>query len=172
MGRSRPTAERAPATRLRRVKTVVVGFDGSGPARAALEFAAEEAVLRDARLRIVCAWEIPSSIYAGGYAPGFDASTFDGFREAAEALAAEAVEAAKRLQPGLDCEGHAAGGQPAEVLLREARDAALIAVGNRGRGGFKSLLLGSVSQQVVHHASCPVTVVREGGDAGREPGSV
>ena len=51
--------------------------------------------------------------------------------------------------------------QPAEVLLQEARDADLSGVGNRGHGGFASLLLGSVSHQVVHHASCPVTVVHE-----------
>jgi nucleotide-binding universal stress UspA family protein len=63
----------------------------------------------------------------------------------------------------MECEGIAVEGQAADVLLQEAQDADLLVVGNRGRGGFASLLLGSVSQQVVHHASCPVIIVREPG---------
>lgn len=51
-------------------------------------------------------------------------------------------------------------GQPAAVLLKEAEQADMIVVGSRGRGGFANLLLGSVTQQVVHHAPCPVVVVR------------
>jgi hypothetical protein len=58
------------------------------------------------------------------------------------------------LQPDVDCEVSAIQGQAAQVLIRHAADADLIVVGNRGRGGFSSLLLGSVSQQVVHHAPC------------------
>lgn len=142
------------------METIVVGVDGSAGARAALEFAAREAALRQARLRIVCAWEIPPAVYAGGSAPTLDQPTLDGFREGAETVVQKAVAAAKELQSAIECEGTAMQGQPAEVLLQEARDADLIVVGNRGHGGFASLLLGSVSHQVVQHAPCPVTVVR------------
>ncbi len=143
------------------METIVVGVDGSECARAALEFAAREAALRKARLRIVCAWEIPPAVYGGGFAPTLDQPTLDAFRDGAETVVQEAVVAAKELQSTIECEGNAAQGQPAEVLLQEARDADLIVVGNRGHGGFASLLLGSVSHQVVQHAPCPVTVVRE-----------
>jgi nucleotide-binding universal stress UspA family protein len=141
--------------------TVVVGVDGSECARVALEAAAQEAALRKARLRIVSAWDIAPAVYSGGFAPGFDQETIDAFRESAETVVRDALAEAKRLQPALEAEGRTREGQAAEVLLDEARDAALIVVGNRGRGGFASLLLGSVSQQVVHHAPCPVLVVRE-----------
>jgi nucleotide-binding universal stress UspA family protein len=53
-------------------------------------------------------------------------------------------------------------GQAAEVLVAEAHDAELLVVGSRGLGGFRGLLLGSVGQQCSHHASCPVTIVRNG----------
>jgi nucleotide-binding universal stress UspA family protein len=139
--------------------TVVVGVDGSDPARAALEFAAAEAALRQARLRVVCAWEVPPAVYASGYAPGLDESAWDDLRAGAENVARQAAEIAQKLQPGIECDAHAAAGQPAELLIDESRRADLVVVGNRGRGGFASLLLGSVSQQVVHHAACPVTVV-------------
>jgi len=142
------------------VETIVVGVDGSQCARAALEFAAREAALREARLRIICAWEIPPAVFAGGFAPGLDQPTLDGFRDGAETVVREAVAAAQQLQSTIECEGKAVQGQPAEVLLQEAREADLIVVGNRGHGGVASLLLGSISHQVVHHASCPVTVVR------------
>jgi len=143
------------------METIVVGVDGSECARDALVRAAKEAALRGARLQVVCAWEIPPAVYAGGLAPAIDQATLDGFRENAEAVVREAVAEVERVQPSVPCEGEALEGQPAEVLLDQARDASLIVVGTRGRGGFASLLLGSVSQQVVHHAPCPVLVVHE-----------
>jgi nucleotide-binding universal stress UspA family protein len=143
------------------METIVVGVDGSKGGREALEFAAREASMRKGRLRIVCAWEIPPAVYSGGLAPTLDQSTLSGLGEGAETVVREAVAAAKELQSAIDCEGKAVQGQPAEVLLQEARDADLIVVGNRGHGGFASLLLGSVSHQVVQHAPCPVTVVRD-----------
>ena len=140
------------------METIVVGVDGSEGAHTALVRAVNDAKLQGARLRLVCAWEIPSEVY--GFASGINEATFDGFRENAEAIVRDALAEAERIAPGLESEGEAVQGHPAEVLLREAGDASLIVVGNRGRGGFASLLLGSVSQEVVHHAHCPVLVVR------------
>jgi nucleotide-binding universal stress UspA family protein len=142
-------------------ETIVVGVDGSDGAAAALAFAAEEAALRQAKLRIVSAWEVPASAYGGDFAPAFDAETFDAFRERARQVADEAAATAKQLQPSLELEALSVNGQPADALLAQGTEAALIVVGRRGLGGFKSLLLGSVSQQVVHHATCPVVVVQQ-----------
>jgi nucleotide-binding universal stress UspA family protein len=139
------------------VETIVVGVDGSPAAEKALEFAVEEAAVRGARLRVVCAWHLPPELFAGGWAPAGD--MLDSFRRGAEENVRAALEVAKRLQPSLECEGLAIEGQPAEVLLQQASGAGLVVVGNRGRGGFSSLLLGSVSHQVVHHAPCPVVVI-------------
>jgi nucleotide-binding universal stress UspA family protein len=142
------------------METIVVGIDGSEPAQKALERAAKQAKLSDARLRVVCAWGLPPEAFHGGLVPGIDQAAFDSFRGSAEAIVKQGIEDVERTAPGLQCEGEAVEGQAADVLLHEAEGASLIVVGNRGRGGFASLLLGSVSQQVVHHAECPVLVVR------------
>ena len=143
------------------METIVVGVDGSKGGREALTYATREAGLRKARLRIVSAWEIPPAVYAGGLAPALDQETIDGFGDGAKQLVQEAIAQAKELEPDVESEGRVAEGQAADVLLLEAKQADLIVVGNRGLGGFSSLLLGSVSHQVVQHAPCPVTVVRE-----------
>jgi nucleotide-binding universal stress UspA family protein len=153
-----------------RVETVIAGVDGSPAAEKALEFAVEEATVRGARLRVVCAWHLPPELFAGGWAPAGD--MLDSFRRGAEENVRTAVEVAKRLQPSLECEGLAIEGQPAEVLLQEAATGGgLVVVGNRGRGGFSSLLLGSVSHQVVHHARCPVVVIPHPADLDERPSS-
>lgn len=64
-----------------------------------------------------------------------------------------------------DVEHHVVEGYPAEVLLAQSGQAQLLVIGNRGRGGFAGALLGSVSQHCVHHARCPVVIVREGASA-------
>ena len=143
------------------METIVVGVDGSEGAAAALEFAAAEAALRKARLRIVSAWELPAMVYTGGFAPPLDAEALAAFRVRAQHVADDALATVKELQPSLEGEALAVEGHPAGVLLEQAAGADLVIVGNRGLGGFKSLLLGSVSQQIVHHATCPVVVVRE-----------
>jgi nucleotide-binding universal stress UspA family protein len=139
------------------MKTIVVGVDGSKCSQAALEFAAEEAAFRGARLLVVSAWEVPqSAVLVAGAAPGI----IDSFREEAETIVREAVARATRLQPSVSCESRVIEGHPGHMLLEQAREATLAVVGSRGRGGFASLLLGSVSQQVVHHSPCSVVVVR------------
>src|SRR5665811_896424 len=140
------------------MQTIVVGVDGSAHGEAALGFAAQEAALRGARLLIVCAWEIPMMIEPVGVV--YAADSFEGLPDAAESTVQAALARVAELQPLVACEGKAIQGQPAAILLKEAQDAEMIVVGSRGHGGVASLLLGSVSQQVVHHAPCPVVVVR------------
>jgi nucleotide-binding universal stress UspA family protein len=143
------------------METIVVGVDGSDGAAAALEFAAGEAAFRGARLRIVLAWQLPVAVFGAEFAPPLEPSTWDAVRERAEQVAEDALAAVKKRQPSLEGEALAVQGQPADVLIEQGADAALIVVGRRGLGGFRSLLLGSVSQQVVQHAACPVVVVNQ-----------
>jgi nucleotide-binding universal stress UspA family protein len=144
------------------METIVVGVDGSDGGTAALEFAAGEAAFRGARLRIVSAWAVPVAAYGSGFTPPLDPATWDAFGTRAQQVADDALAQAKQLQPSLEGEALAVQGQPADVLLAQAADAKLIVVGRRGLGGFRSLLLGSVSQQVVQHAACPVVIVNQG----------
>jgi nucleotide-binding universal stress UspA family protein len=134
-----------------------VGIDGSSGAEAALRFAAEEAAQRGLPLRIVCAWEARAVTYVGeAFAP-----TADGFVEA-EHHAEEVLRLAlERLAdgPAIEKEALAIEGDPATMLIEQARDATLLVVGSRGRGTAASLLLGSVSQKLAHHAPCPLVIV-------------
>ena len=142
-------------------ETIVVGVDGSEGGAAALEFAAGEAALRNAQLRIVAAWKVPVPGYGADFVLPVDAKTLDALRAGARQVADDASAAAEKLQPSLEVEALVAEGQPADVLLAQGADAELIVVGRRGLGGFRSLLLGSTSQQVVHYATCPVVVVNQ-----------
>jgi len=143
------------------VETIVVGVDGSDGAREALEVAAREAALRGGRLRVVAVWDTAPAVYGGGSVPDLNEALRDAARDGAERVAHDALVVAERLQPSVRCAALAVEGQAAQVLVEQARDAALLVVGSRGHGVFTSLMLGSVSQQVVHHAPCPVLVVRE-----------
>jgi nucleotide-binding universal stress UspA family protein len=144
---------------------IVVGTDGSPASHAAVGWAAGEALRRGAPLHVVCAygWD-----WAGARLGPADELRRLAEREV-EATVAEAVEQARRAAPAARVRGSAAVGEPVPVLLRAAEHAALLVVGSRGRGGFASLLLGSVSQRAATHANCPVTVVRGRHDAADGP---
>lgn len=140
---------------------IVVGVDGSEEAKAALHFAFQEAKLRRAKLRVVHAWQYGSIGAAGveSFYPtvGPDVSEV---RDAAEHALDEAVQASLPDTDSVEVERRLVEGRPAGVLVNESRDAEMLVVGSRGHGGFAALLLGSVSQQVAHHARCPVVIVR------------
>jgi nucleotide-binding universal stress UspA family protein len=140
------------------MKTFVVGVDGSETASEALALAAREAQLHGARLRIVVVWQLSSLVDGGGFV-ALDKKTFDALGDRAQDVADEAVATVAQLAPAVSCEAVVLEGQPAEALLGASEDADLVVVGSRGLGGFKRLMLGSVSDQVVHHATCPVLVV-------------
>jgi nucleotide-binding universal stress UspA family protein len=139
---------------------VVVGVDGSPEADRALAFAVEEARLRGARLRIVCAWEPPSAAYAG---EAF-AATPDVFLESeqhAEETLREALRTAR--EAGVEAEAVAEEGRPVDVLGEQSAGALLLVVGSRGLGATKRFLLGSVSSDLAHHVACPLVIVPHAG---------
>ena len=139
---------------------VLVGHDGSDCAQEALQWAAALAVRAGYPLHVLRAWRMttapkPATLEAG-YVPPLE----DFEKAVLEEL--EAHVAAAGLDPQLSVTCHVTHGSPARGLIESAARADVLVVGARGRGGFAGLVLGSVSDQCVRHAPCPVTVVRTG----------
>jgi nucleotide-binding universal stress UspA family protein len=133
-----------------------VGVDGSPSSLAALHWAAAEAAGRGAELVVVHAYDwrvVGARVQVGGaYA--------EAEREWAQTLVDEAVAQVHATAPEVRVRGEVALGAPGPILSHPTGSVALTVVGSRGRGGFASLLLGSVSQQVATHADGSVVVVR------------
>lgn len=137
-------------------REIVVGIDGSPASQAALVWASAEAARRGCELTVLQAfdWHV-----FGARAP-IGGPLADDARHRAEQVIAAAVADAKAIAPQLTVHGQALLGAPGPTLVAAAKQVELVVVGSRGRGGFASLLLGSVSQQVATHATAPVVVVR------------
>jgi nucleotide-binding universal stress UspA family protein len=142
-------------------RPVVAGADGSDGSRRALVWAAQESVRRGVRLVAVHGWGVPSAP-TGPLADPTSFNLSEAFAGAAQELVDTEVAYAREQVPDVDAVGLTDGAGAAGALLDAAADAALVVVGTRGRGGFSGLLLGSISQQVTHHAPCPVVVVPPG----------
>jgi nucleotide-binding universal stress UspA family protein len=144
---------------------IIVGVDGSDGARVALEWAVREARLRGTRLVAVHTWQMPVGagaadsfgMGAGAFDPSLEADLMERVEAGAKQLLEREIAAVDTS--GIEVERLVEARNAADALLDAARDADLLVVGTRGRGGFKGLLLGSVSQQASHHAPCPVVIV-------------
>lgn len=149
-----------PDTLATRAGPVVVGFDGSPASFVAIEEGRDAAEALGVALQVLVAWtavaETSAPPLSGLRAP----STTEGARLAARQVADRAVSWCA-TRPELRTEVRLVEGRAQDVLVRRSADAALVVVGARGRGGFVSLVLGSVSRAVAHRAACPVLVTRD-----------
>lgn len=157
---------------------IVVGVDGSQASHEALAWALEEANLRKAELHVVHVYGPigEESPYSASYAYSPNTRTADKItdderkwreerqrivHDRAQRIVADVVESVGTGAADVEVKQEViAGAKSAQSLIDRARNADLLVVGSRGRGGFKGLLLGSVSQQCVQHAKCPVVVIR------------
>lgn len=139
---------------------IVVGVDGSEASQHALRWALSEARVRGTGVEAVHVWRYPVWTYSPAITtpPAFAREDLEA---EAQAVLDHAVDAALETQPGdIRVDRMVAEGVASEQLVRLAAGADLLVVGHRGRGGFATLLLGSVAHQCAAHATCPVVIVR------------
>jgi nucleotide-binding universal stress UspA family protein len=147
---------------------IVVGVDGSEGSRHALHWAAEQATLRGSDLEVITTFEHHLPWRGLGADSSLGAAAAEAIRQEAEDRKAEATRHAQGLVDRMvaELDGPKAvatavhSAHPAQTLIDRSRNADLLVVGSRGRGGFKTLMLGSVSQQCAQHAECPVVIIR------------
>jgi nucleotide-binding universal stress UspA family protein len=140
---------------------IVVGVDDSEQAAAALRWALEEGVLRDATVEVVHSWSPPLSALPFGATlviPVDEAAVDATARTEVDELIERALEDVDGSPP--EIMRTILPGSPAATLVEVAEDADLLVVGSHGRTGLSRLVLGSVAMACVNHAACPVVVVR------------
>jgi nucleotide-binding universal stress UspA family protein len=142
------------------IKRIVVGVDGSDTSRKALAWAYDEAAHHAAQITAVSTWHPP----AMPMTPPYGSLPPEGYagqpqRDALDLLEKFVADLEVR-DPAVDVSTSVEQGNPAEVLIERSKDADLLVVGSRGHGGFRGMLLGSVSHHLVAHAQCPIVVVR------------
>ncbi len=151
-------------------KRVLLATDGSEDAAGASRAAADLTQRLDAELFVVHAWQKPLEYSYPGMPRPINATSL--FQKHAEQLLKQEQEKLRVMGTEVS-EAFLEMDRPADAVLdsSERIGADLIVIGSRGRGAFLSLVLGSVSEEVVHHASCPVLVVR-GGEQAWPPGKI
>lgn len=137
---------------------VIVGVDGTATSDDAVAFAFAQASLCGADLVAVHSWtetEINSAFAVGAFVMDDDLLAAE-----ADKILAERLAGWQERYPRVSVTTSVVHDSPARALLARSATARLVVVGCRGRGGFSGLVLGSTSQQLLHHSTCPVAVVR------------
>lgn len=137
---------------------IVVGIDNSDASIAALEWAINEAKLRNCHLDVVVSWDYP--IMAAAEPVMVQTPDRDLLVNSARVTAERVATNVGLASAGIDYSVHTPEGRPGEELVAMAADADLLVVGTHGSGTFKQLILGSVSNYCSHHSTCPVVLVR------------
>jgi nucleotide-binding universal stress UspA family protein len=138
---------------------IVVGVDGSPNSEHALDWAMREAMTRLAPLTVVAVHAVPKSYWGNIPVVGpADEPLLEELRKSVEELTQRVASRLGDARPA-SVSIRAVSGFPVQELLTASQDADVLVVGSRGAGGFARLLIGSVSNQVVQHATCPVVVV-------------
>jgi nucleotide-binding universal stress UspA family protein len=138
---------------------IVVGVDGSRHSQRSLEWAMKEAALRQVPLTVLAVHPVATS---GWTKAGMSFPADQADAERARAAAQEETDKAASHISGQrppSVTVRAVSGVPAEELINASRDADMLVLGSRGSGGFSRLLMGSVSSQAAHYASCPVVII-------------
>jgi len=138
-------------------RTIVIGYDQSPSSDRALAQAGREAAWRDGRVTVVTGFHWIAVAAPVAYIP---VDVESSLRDAADKAAADGVQWLRQRYPGMAVESASISGPTADALAEASRDADLLVLGNRGRGGFAGLLLGSVSLRTLTLASCPTMIVR------------
>jgi len=139
---------------------ITVGIDGSEHSVKALEWAIKEAAIQHSPVTVLAVHLVPKSGWTGNpITLPADIADVEKARQAAEELVVKVTSQLGDAQPA-SVKVSAVNGFPAQELIEASRDADLVVIGSRGSGGFARLMMGSVSSQVVHHAHCPVVVIR------------
>jgi nucleotide-binding universal stress UspA family protein len=137
---------------------IIVGVDGSGHSRRALEWAMHEAAIRHSPLSVLTVHPAIVGYFGGVVTSPQDLELTE---QAQAAVKTEADKVLARLD-GPHPESvtvKAVHGFPVEELVNASREADMVVLGSRGAGGFTRLMLGSTAGQVVQHAHCPVLIV-------------
>lgn len=141
---------------------IIVGVDGSDHSRRALRWALNEAALRHTSLTVLTVHQVMAGFWGGAVSYPEDHVLTQHARKSAQEETDLALDQLGTQSPPPSVSVLAVIGLPAEELLQAAQDADMIVVGSRGAGGFKKLLVGSVTSQVAHHAHCPVVIIPPG----------